>query len=74
MRMLWICLLLVGCSSEYMKAVGDGFRAAGATSSEQVYQAQDGPPDRPARNTDYACMSDCTKRYSWAYCQDRCSY
>jgi len=28
----------------------------------------------PTRNTDYRCMSDCRKRYSWDYCEKICSY
>ena len=27
-----------------------------------------------AKRIDYSCMSDCTKRYSYSYCESACSY
>lgn len=72
MRALWIVLLLAGCSADYLKAMGDGMRGAGGAMSEDVYRAQNGLPE--SRKTDNICMMDCTKRYSWAYCERQCSY
>lgn len=71
MKALWILLLLTGCSSEYLKAVGDGMRGAGGVMSDDVHQTQGG---LPSKKTDNVCMMDCTKRYSWAYCEKECGY
>lgn len=72
MKALLICVLLTGCSQEYLRAVGDGFRGAGAAMSEDVYRAQNGLEQ--SSRLDYTCNMDCTKRYSWAYCKRACSY
>ncbi len=69
MKALWIVFLLSGCAG-----VAEGLRTAGATGSEDVYRTQNGLPQKEARKTDFICMTDCTKRYSRAYCEKECSY
>ncbi len=74
MRYLLIVLMLSGCSTEAIQAVGSGLQTAGGGLSPDVYNAQR-EIYAAQKRVDQVCMQRCFKEgYTWQYCEHICEY
>ena len=76
MKYIVLVLMLCGCAQQGGSRQGEAIRNPLADAARIWEPAVPYPGGVVAvpHYQDQACMIDCTKRYSWAYCQRVCEY
>jgi PBP1b-binding outer membrane lipoprotein LpoB len=67
-----LAVLLSGCETLTIVALAGLGGAAAAVANSGGSGEQKTEP--VFKSTDYQCMSDCSSRYLYSYCQKKCSY